>query len=517
MGIDLGAVAGGINKGIDWAQRDQQIEDQRAIQQEQMNQWRQENEYRSGLRKRQQDEFSREDKYRTDMSAVPQVGADVQTMQEDAAGNMYGLSRKQTAVSQARQQAQIAQNAGKFEEARKLNAWADEAGMKAAADAFHSYNIGYKGSSPLEYAQGLSKVITDDQSPLLVDGVEDLGGGRVRATLRNRYNNTSISPEFGSIDEIRQAALRHYDPSTYQKQVDRALAKQDKIDEERAKLQKVGPGEELYGLNSSGAAIRIATNANEHPTVAAARIRKAEGGAGGSGAGTGGASTKGSGVFQILDKLVDPAVDGQFRTRAYANAEVISQLNPNIPDSVNAQASMEYAKNPQAAKVSFDPKTGRWAKAIDFDGRRVLVNDRVRQDEVAAVAPVEADSLYSTLKQQGSPLANPPTGESDTRLLEASKIEIAKIQAQLARASGRQPGDQEVVAKANAIFDQQARPVLEAQAALLKNSKAYAAAEQRARAEAAKAARQQTAPVTQQPARPAQPVARPQQAFGMWR
>lgn len=482
MGINLGAIAGGINQGMDWAQRDQQIADQRAMQQEQMEQWRKENEYRGGLQKRQTDAWKREDQLASDLESVQKPGTqslipgtDVGPTQDG--GTVAGIYRTQTKIDEARQRASAYEKARQYDQAAKLNAWADEQGLKAGADAFHTFNTSYKGNNAFDYASGLSRIITDDQSPVTVAGVEDLGGGRVRAQLKNRNTGFSTTAEFGSVDELRQAALRHYDPTTYQKQIDRAIAKQDKIDEERAKPVKLTPGEESYSFDpSTGQYVRMATNANESPTVTAARIRAGggAGGAGGSGTGTGGASTKGSGVFQILDKLVDPAVDGQFRTRAYANAEVIAQLNPNIPDGINAQASMEYAKNPASARVSYDPATGRWARAIDMDGRRVIVNDRLKKEEISSALPAEADALYDKLKSSGSPLAAPApaNGEPDTRMLAAARREMAEIQIRLAKESGRKVNDPEVIKESNQIFDQRVRPVLESQAEILKSSKA---------------------------------------------
>lgn len=383
MGIDLGAVAGGINKGIDWAQRDQQIEDQRAIQQEQMNQWRQENEYRAGLRKRQQDEFSREDKYRADMSAVPQVGADVQTMQEDSAGNMYGLSRKQTAISQARQQAQIAQNAGKFEEARKLNAWADDVGMKQAATAYQGYLSSYKGNDPYEFAQGAAKLVTDDQSPIGVTNVRKDENGRVVATLTNKSTGFQFDQPFNSIDDMKSALQAHYDPATYRANADAARKTREEIDKERAKGHVLpaggqfvpGAGDTRQTVTNTTGMIPTAYDESGQPISWARAGSSGAAGTKGAAAGKPGADMKPyNDAFELM------ATKGEIKLQpaqiAVGQRVLYSLANKGLDAGTSAQIAHDVATNPASTSLQINGQTGSIDRVYsnpDINGGRSIV------------------------------------------------------------------------------------------------------------------------------------------------
>lgn len=369
MGLEaLGAIAGGLNRGIDMAQRDRLLEDQKRLQEEQMAAWRDDRQFQGNQRSRQIAEQAREDTFRDSMNAVPEVGTkslipgtDVGPTQDG--GTVPGQFKTQTAISQARQQAEAAKAAGKFDTARTLSAWADEQGMKAASDAFQTYNLGYKGHNPYEYASGLSRVISADQSPVMVDGVEDLGNGKVRATLKNRSTGWSTTADFGSLEEVKQAALRHYDPATYSAQVKRAQDKQDKIDEINAKPLELQPGGQAYGRPDPVTGVRpvIAANNNESAAEKAARIRAGVGGT--TGAGTGKAVDPNKVLNDTLEFIGKnssmnswtPDVTAKVQQYAF---QVVQNSGGKIPPQLAGSIAIDVATNPAKLQPRVDTATG---------------------------------------------------------------------------------------------------------------------------------------------------------------
>ena len=133
-----------------------------------------------------------------------------------------------------------------------------------------------------------------------------------------------------------------------------------------------------------------------------------------------------------------------------------------------ANIGLQYAKNPESATVTFDPQSGSWGKTIDFQGRRVVVNDRVKPEEVEKALPAQADALYTQLKGSNDPMLAVVQNPQERARWESGKIN--SIAASLAKASGRNAIDPEVQQQAKAVFEAQDRPRLESISGLISKS-----------------------------------------------
>ena len=299
----LGAIAGGLNRGIDMAQRDQMLANQQRLQEEQTEAWRQDREFQSGQRGRQISEQARADALRDGL-----VGVESNITAEQQGPLMEGQESLPKIVigqkSQAKiagEQADIYKKQGFHEQADKLYRWKDEQEAKAAAQAALTAGGSYTGTDAYDYLTRVKDAVSADQSPVSVDGVEKLDGGRVRVNLKNRITGYSMPMEFSSIQEARDAVTAHYSPDTYNKILERRQAKADKLEEINAKPLELQPGGQAYDRSGK----LLAANSNEPAAVQAARIRAGAGGATGAGAGAGTGTGKATDPNKVLNDTLE--------------------------------------------------------------------------------------------------------------------------------------------------------------------------------------------------------------------
>lgn len=242
MGLGaLGAIAGGVNRGMDWAQRDQEIEDQRAMRQE-------DREYQRGLRgfqqkqqQRQEDQWNKDDQFQQDQVAIPNVGA-VKAIKDTELGPEQV---KQTDAGYYRDLGNALKKKGDTEGALKSWKWADEAASKAAANAVVGRLSGLKGSSAdlKRIVEEIGAGVDADESPLGIDykNVRPNGDGSVTVKAFNKRNGFSDDITINSIDDLKEKMTWHYAPDYARAQAEKRQAAADKANEPKV----VGPGAAL--------------------------------------------------------------------------------------------------------------------------------------------------------------------------------------------------------------------------------------------------------------------------------
>lgn len=488
MGLGaLGAIAGGINRGMDWAQRDQEIEDQRAMRAE-------DREYQRGLRgfqqkqqQRQEDQWNKDDQFQQDQAAIPSVGAVKAVKDTDLGPEQV----KQTDSGYYRDLGNALKKKGDVEGALKSWKWADEAASQAAANAV----IGRLSSLP-KTGTDLKRIVEEigagvdaDESPVGIDykNVRPNADGSVTVKAFNKRSGFSEDITVNSIADLKEKMTWHYAPDYA-----REMAK--KQQEAASKTHEIQPGAKVV----RGDGTVIATNDAEPAAVTAAKIRAGAVGASGAGAGAGkSGKVDDSPWVGVIDKLSTSEEDKPYRLPGAANAALINRLNSKLglPPEVIGSIGLQYAKTPDVAKVTFDPDTGSWGKAVDFQGRRIVVNDRVSREEIEKAMPAQADALYTSLKSQGSPLlaaARDPAAREQFLANEENDVAI-----KIAKAQGKNATDPDVQKQAKSIIDMQARPKLDSITGLISKSALAvkdAESEKKAAAKASQPARTQPAP-----------------------
>ncbi len=367
MGLGaLGAIAGGINRGMDWAQRDQEIEDQRAMRSE-------DREYQRGIRGFQQqqnqrtlDEQGRQDALRNELTATPEVGSEyeVSPSQVDmTTGNAVPAVKKtQTAVSQARQQAAAYQKADNADKARELYRWADDAAARSVGRQALGVLAGMPATStPYDVLNALQKNITDDPSPIGVRDVvkaDDKGG--VTATFYNKNTGYSVQHTFNDMKSLQDAVLAHYSPEMYNKLIEKRQTAADKIAEEQSKGVVVpaggqfipGTGDKRPATVNTTGMVPTAYDADGNPT-AWARAGSAGAGAGGKGADP---------MKAINDAFELAATKGETKLQPAQIAQgqrIAQDLSRNGIDSgLAVEVGLEVATDPTKARLEINKRTG---------------------------------------------------------------------------------------------------------------------------------------------------------------
>lgn len=387
----LGAIAGGLNRGIDMAQRDQMLANQQRLQEEQTEAWRQDREFQSGQRGRQISEQARADALRDGLAGV----------QSDITAEQHGplmegqeslpkiVTGQKSQAKIAGEQADIYKKQGFHEQADKLYRWKDEQEAKAAAQAALAASGSYSGTDAYDYLTRVKDAVSADQSPVSVDGVERLDGGRVRVNLKNRITGYSMPMEFSSIQEARDAVTAHYSPDTYNKILERRQAKQDKLDEINAKPLELQPGGQAYDRSGK----LLAANSNEPAAVQAARIRAA--------GGSGSSSTSGKSsdpMKAYTDAFELAATKGEIKLQPNQIADgnrIVTQLAQGGYDAGTAvKIALDVSMDPSKTRLELNPNTGE----ID----RVYRNPDVSRGRAIVVAP-GAGSAKDFEKQAGGP------------------------------------------------------------------------------------------------------------------
>lgn len=360
----LGAIAGGINRGMDMTQRDREIEDSRRYREEDREFQRGQREFQQGQQQRTLDEQARADQLRTDLSGVTPIGGDVY-----GAGDEGPTKKTQTAINQARQQAAAYQKAGDSKAAGELWRWADEAASKKAAQSWlQNLNSLPRDASLRQIAEVAAAGVDADESPIGVDykNIRENPDGSVSLRLFNKTSGVSQEQTFKSVGDLKNALTWHYAP-------DYARYLYEKQAEAANKTHDVAPGAAVV----RGDGTEVYRNQGEHPSVTAAKIRASASGVG-SGSGNGGKVD--DPVKNAADIVREQATKGSapLNSTQISDAELrAAQIAARgVPAYAAANVAIKVAQDPNLLKPRFDPKTGFIDNVFEDQALGEVVVDR---------------------------------------------------------------------------------------------------------------------------------------------
>jgi hypothetical protein len=373
----FGAIAGGINQGMDMNRRDEQLKEQLETSRQNRQAMVDQNEYLKEQRERNRKQQGRDDQLTEDLANIPTPG-----QQKGVATDLGPDLKTQTQIDYAREQGAAYQRAGKSKEASELFRWANEADSKNAAQNWVQNLYSLPRNASLEEVVRVAGAGVDgDSSPVGVDhkNMRKNDDGSVTVRLYNKLTGASQERTFGSVGDLKEALTWHYAPDYARSLYEKRQAAQDKIDAERAKgvvvpagatfVPGVGDSRGQYTNNN-----RLVWNGEYNPDGTPQMVdpRSAGGSASAVGAGKGGkiqdplkaaddawefSSTKGEVKLQP-----NQLATGLRMTRAMAG--------DGVDPTLAAEVAMEVATDPTKARLELNTDTG----TVDLIYRNPRVN-----------------------------------------------------------------------------------------------------------------------------------------------
>lgn len=362
----FGAIAGGINQGMDMNRRDEQLKEQLESSRQNRQAMADQNEYLKEQRERNRKQQGRDDQLTEDLANIPTPG-----QQKGVATDLGPDLKTQTQIDYAREQGAAYQRAGKSKEASDLFRWANEADSKNAAQTWvqNLYSLP-RNASLEEVVRVAGAGVDSDSSPVGVDhkNMRKNDDGSVTVRLYNKLTGASQERTFGSVGDLKEALTWHYAPdyakSLYDKrlQAEQELQKNpvasvpdgyyDKRTGQFVRTRAAGDqvigynseGEPIYGKGSSAGAGAGKSSKPQDPLKAADDAWEFS-------------STKGEVKLQP-----NQLATGLRMTRAMAS--------DGVDPTLAAEVAMEIATDPTKARLELNTETG----TVDLIYRNPRVN-----------------------------------------------------------------------------------------------------------------------------------------------
>lgn len=362
----FGAIAGGINQGMDMNRRDEQLKEQLETSRQNRQAMVDQNEYLKEQRERNRKQHGRDDQLTEDLANIPTPG-----QQKGVATDLGPDLKTQTQIDYAREQGAAYQRAGKSKEASELFRWANEADSKNAAQTWVQNLYSLPRNASLEEVVRVAGAGVDgDSSPVGVDhkNMRKNDDGSVTVRLYNKLTGASQERTFGSVGDLKEALTWHYAPdyakSLYDKrlQAEQELQKNpvasvpdgyyDKRTGQFVRTRAAGDqvigynseGEPIYGKGSSAGAGASKSSKPQDPLKAADDAWEFS-------------STKGEVKLQP-----NQLATGLRMTRAMAG--------DGVDPTLAAEVAMEVATDPTKARLELNTDTG----TVDLIYRNPRVN-----------------------------------------------------------------------------------------------------------------------------------------------
>ena len=365
----LGAIAGGLNQGIDLAQRDRELQDQRALREEERS-FRTED---RAFKKLQQDDFLTKQKRENEKAA-----RDQQYGQDYAAANAPVTETKDAAnfvmdnggtgalpptapqtVTRPRTELErlAAVNAAQVKGQRFTEADQTQQAMrKIFTDVDRqNYNTLLQSANAMDLDQlatSAQKLVTADGSPLVADAPARNDDGSYTFNIRNKWNGTAMPFTAKTKEDVLRGLQYHMDYETYAANAKAAQAKRDKIDETLATQRPVAIG-------ANGLAVPDGKGGwSQAPGVAGAGVAGA-GGAANTRAGAGKATDPNKPIADALEFL-KPALKDETPEMVAKLQQYTYQVvtNSGVPAQLAATIAVDAARNPAKLQPRLDPRTG---------------------------------------------------------------------------------------------------------------------------------------------------------------
>ena len=367
----LGAIAGGINQGLEYSQRDKE----RKENQEFLKSQRQ---FVGEQQARQKDEWAKTDQYGKDLAGV-YAPVEQYTMPEAKSENYesgpqqpVSTTTRPPSMLESQQRLLAAQSkAGKYDDALKTRASIEKIFSEADRQNYNAFLQSAGNISDLaDLGKRAAKLVSADSSPILVDEPRLNDDGKTwTANVRSRLNGSTMPLTFSSKEDLLKGLQYHMDYETYAANRKAELEAAQKIAEKRAEGVKLKPGETFSQYDKDGRLIQTA--GNDNATSADAALLRL----GAAGAGTGGKRGGGSATspIDLYNDVIDRTWKGQGGDAIPAQdkamlAALVHRFASNagydttkMPPSVAVEAAHNYyaAGGSKAETLGVDPVTAQ--------------------------------------------------------------------------------------------------------------------------------------------------------------
>lgn len=362
----FGAIAGGINQGMDMNRRDEQLKEQLETSRQNRQAMVDQNEHLKEQRERNRKQQGRDDQLTEDLANIPTPG-----QQKGVATDLGPDLKTQTQIDYAREQGAAYQRAGKSKEASELFRWANEADSKNAAQTWvqNLYSLP-RNASLEEVVRVAGAGVDSDSSPVGVDhkNMRKNDDGSVTVRLYNKLTGASQERAFGSVGDLKEALTWHYAPDYAKSLYDKRLQAEQELQKNPVASVPDGyydkrtgqfvrtraAGDQVIGYNSEGEPIY------------------------GKGTSAGASSSKGSKPQDPL-KAADDAWEfsstkGEVKLQPNQLATGLrmtrAMAGEGVDPTLAAEVAMEVATDPTKARLELNTDTG----TVDLIYRNPRVN-----------------------------------------------------------------------------------------------------------------------------------------------
>lgn len=368
----LGAIAGGINQGLEYSQRDKE----RKENQEFLKSQRQ---FLGEQQGRQRQEWEKTDQYGKDLTSVyapvEEYTNPPMTEENYASGPQQPIattSRPPSAL-EVQQRLMAAQTkAGKYDDALKTRTNIEKIFTDADRQNYNAFLRSAGSISDIgQLGKRAAQLVSADNSPILVDEPKLNDDGKTwTANVRSRINGATIPLTFSSKEDLLKGLQYHMDYETYAANRKAELEAAQKIAEERAKPRVLGPGAKYYDPNTGKSEVNnvgyINIGTDENPQLIPSKQVYGSGGSGGKK--TGAAASPFDQYAEVLDRVwkgqggdAIPAQDKSTITALVDRFASSAGYDPvKMPPAVAVEVAHNYytAGGSKAETLGVDPVTG---------------------------------------------------------------------------------------------------------------------------------------------------------------
>lgn len=365
----FGAIAGGINQGMDMNRRDEQLKEQLESSRQNRQAMADQNEYLKEQRERNRKQQARDDAFTEESAAIIQPGE----YKGEATDEGPSLGKRQTQASYARDLAGAYARKGDVAKSNELFRWADEAESKNAAQGWvqNLYSLP-RNASLEEVARVAGAGVDSDSSPVGVDtkNMRKNEDGSVTVRLYNKLTGASQERSFANVADLKDALTWHYAPDYAKSLYDKRLQAEQELrknpvasvpdgyyDKRTGQFVRTrAAGDQVIGYNSEGEPI----------------YGKSSSSGAGSGAGKGG---KPQDPLKSADDAWEfSATKGEVKLQPNQLATGLrmtrSMAADGVEPSLAAEVALEVATDPTKARLELNTETG----TVDLIYRNPRVN-----------------------------------------------------------------------------------------------------------------------------------------------
>lgn len=357
----FGAIAGGINQGMDMNRRDEQLKEQLETSRQNRQVMADQNEYLKQQRERNRKQQARDDAFTEESAAIIQPGE----YKGEATDEGPSLGKRQTQASYARDLAGAYARKGDVAKSNELFRWADEAESKNAAQGWvqNLYSLP-RNASLEEVARVAGSGVDADSSPVGVDtkNMRKNDDGSVTVRLYNKLTGASQERTFGSVGDLKEALTWHYAPDYAKSLYDKRLQAEQELQKNPVASVPDGyydkrtgqfvrtraAGDQVIGYNSEGEPIY------------------GKGSSAGAGAGGKAPKTAQSVAIDFFATAAEKAETKLTPTQIAYGQRVAEQISTQrgdngqpIPPAIAAEVAMEVALDPAKIQPQVNVRTGK--------------------------------------------------------------------------------------------------------------------------------------------------------------